>query len=145
MFELTPFDRRNHRFGDSMNPFGALENFEREFFGRNIFGEFKADIRDEGKNYVLEADLPGFSKEDIHVDVDNGMLTISAERNSETEQKGENGYVRRERSYGSYSRSFDISNVNTDDIKGNYANGVLTLTLPKKYETAPGAKRIELE
>ena len=147
MFELTPFERRNHRHMAAYNPFREFEDFERNFF-HNDFGltEFKMDIKDEGNAFVLEADLPGFNKDDIHVDVDGNYLTISAERHNESEKKDKHGnYIRQERSYGSYSRSFDVSNVKTDDIKVAYKDGVLRLNLPKKDGTLPGSRRLEIE
>ena len=127
MFELTPYERRHQRA--LFNPFRDMDNFEKSFWGDMAAADFKTDIKDTGKEYVLEADLPGFKKEDIHVDIEDGYLTISAERNSESEKKDDKGnFVRRERSYGSFSRSFDVSSVKTDDITGEYKDGVLTLT-----------------
>ena len=71
--------------------------------------------------------------------------TISAERSNETEKKDDKGnFVRRERSYGSFSRSFDVSSVKTEDITGEYKDGVLTLTMPKKEENVPTSRRIEI-
>lgn len=134
MFELTPYERRHQRA--LFNPFRDMDNFEKSFWGDMAVADFKTDIKDNGKEYVLEADLPGFKKEDIHVDIEDGYLTISAERNSESEKKDDKGnFVRRERSYGSFSRSFDVSSVKTDAITGEYKDGVLTLTMPKKEET----------
>ena len=74
------------------------------------------------------------------------MLTISAEHSDSSEEKGEdNKYIRRERSYGSFSRSFDISAVNADAVSAKYENGVLTLDMPKKSPEAPTAKRLEIQ
>ena len=99
MFELTPYERRHQRA--LFNPFRDMDNFEKSFWGDMAAADFKTDIKDNGKEYVLEADLPGFKKEDIHVDIEDGYLTISAERNSESEKKDDKGnFVRRERSYG---------------------------------------------
>ena len=127
MFELTPYERRHQRA--LFNPFRDMENFEKNFWGDMAATDFKTDIKDNGKEYVLEAELPGFKKEDIHVDIEDGYMTISAERSNETEKKDDKGnFVRRERSYGSFSRSFDISSVKTEDITGEYKDGVLTLT-----------------
>ena len=90
----------------------------------------------------MEADLPGVKKEDIAVDIDGDCLTISAHGRAETEEKDDNSnYLRRERSYGSYSRSFDISNVKSEGITGSYDNGVLKLTLPKKNPTTGSTSR----
>ena len=87
-----------------------------------------------------------FQPEDINIDIDNNYLTISAERKYENTEKDKKGSViRSERSYGSFSRSFDISGVVTDKIEAEYENGVLKLTLPKKEETVPKARRLEIK
>lgn len=154
MFELRPYNnRRNHM--QYYDPFRQMEEFEKNFFGDSLdffpdFGnkltEFRTDIKDTGDSYILEADLPGFDKKDIEVSIDNNRLTVSAERHSECEQKDKkNKYVRCERSYGSYSRSFDLSGVEADKIKAKYDNGVLTLTCPKKQEITGQSKRLEIE
>ena len=144
MFGLTPYSRRNS--AAVYNPFKELDEMERAFFGRSSLAEFKTDITDNGKEYLLEADLPGFDKKDIRVDINGDELLITAERKSEKEEKKENGgYIYRERSFGSFSRSFDVSGVDTEKIKGDYKDGVLTLTLPKKQETLPSSRRLELE
>ena len=148
MFELRPYRKNNSV--SYYNPFRDMESFEKAFFGdpyyRNALAEFKTDITDEGDSYKLEADLPGFSKDDIHIDINGDCLTIRAERHSEVEKKDKkHKYIRSERSYGSYSRSFDLSDVNSDDIKCKYDNGVLTLTLPKKEPQSPSSRRLEIE
>ena len=108
--------------------------------------EFKTDVTDEGDHYLLEADLPGFDKKDITLDINGDILTVHAERHSKVEEKDKKDKViRMERSYGSYSRQYDISGVKTDEIKAKYDNGVLKLTLPKKEETLPASKRLEIE
>ena len=153
MFELRPFDHRNNRVS-AYNPFREMENFERAFFGDNFWGdrgfnalaEFKTDIQDKGDSYLLEADLPGFKKEDIHIDLDGDTMTISAERHSDHEEKDKEGnYLRCERSYGSYQRSFDVSGIEESGLKAEYADGVLKLTLPKKQQTVSSARRIEIQ
>lgn len=152
MFELRPI-RRNHNHVTEYNPFRDMDEFERSFFGnpfgyfeKNALADFKTDIKDEGDSYLLEADLPGFDKKDINVDIDGDTLTISAVRHSEHEEKDKQGkYVRCERSYGSYSRSFDISEIKSDGIKAKYDNGVLQLKMPKKAVVQPESKRLEIE
>lgn len=146
MFELTPFGRRRNGI-TNYNPFRELEDLERSFFsGRSFFPEFKTDIQDKGDKYVLKADLPGFQKDDIHIDLNDEQLTITAERHSDYEQQDEkNNFVRCERSYGSYSRSFDISRIQTDQIDASYENGVLTLTMPKKEGNLPGNRRLDIK
>ncbi len=85
MFELRPFERRNNHVA----AYDPWDQMERAFFGDGSWGrglsEFKTDIQDKGDSYLLEADLPGFKKEDIHVDVDGDTMTIRAERHSEHE------------------------------------------------------------
>ena len=151
MFELRPFNRKNNMQG--YNPFHEMEDFEHSFFG-DPFGffngtslaEFKTDITDNGREYILEADLPGFNKEDIHLDLTGDTLTVKAERHSKFEDKDKkNNYIRCERSYGSYTRQFDVSGVKTDQIKAKYNNGILTLTMPKKSEIKENSRHLEIE
>lgn len=145
MFELTPFERRFHNLA-SYNPFRELEEIQRNFFKDTSLGEFKIDIKDNGSSYLLEADLPGIKKEDIRVDINDNYLTISAERHSEFEEKDKEGnYLRCERSYGSFSRNVDISAVNASEISAEYVDGVLKLTMPKKENTLPSARRLEIK
>lgn len=139
MFELTPFARRTY------NPFKEMEEMENALFGgRTTLPDFKTDIRDKGDALELKADLPGMKKEDIHVNIEDGYLTITATRNEEKEEK-KDAYVRRERHVGTFTRSFDISSIKADEIKGSYTDGVLTLTLPKKTKEVPTSRRLELE
>lgn len=143
MFELMPFEHRNH-FG-VYDPFRDLEKFEKSFFG-DFASAFKTDIQDNGDSYLLEADLPGVEKGDIKIDIEGDCLTVTAQRSGQVEEKDEkNRYVRRERSYGSYSRSFDISGIKADEISAAYENGVLKLTLPKKGEATPTSRRLEIQ
>ena len=128
------------------NPFRDFEDINRAFFGDNGLAEFKTDIRDMGDAFQLEADLPGFRKEDISLSLNGETLTIKAERHSDFEdQEKKAGYLRCERSYGSYTRSFDVSGVDTTAIKATYNNGVLTLTRPKMSHRLPNAQTIEIE
>lgn len=131
---------------NAYNPFRVLEDMERSFWKDNSMAELKTDIRDKGSEYLLEVDLPGFKKEDIHVDLDNECLTITAERHSEFEDNDKkNNFVRCERSYGSFTRSFDMTGVDTEQIKGAFENGVLKLTLPKLKESSPIVRSISIE
>ena len=139
MFDLLPFARRNdlsHYFDD----------FEKNFFGDYSpkMASLKTDIIDKDNAYVIEADVPGFKKEDISIDIDGQYLTIKAEKKEEKEKKEDN-YICRERRCGSYTRSFDISNVKADEIAAEFDNGVLKLTLPKLEEEAPKTRRIEIK
>jgi HSP20 family protein len=137
MFELIPYaTRRNAMF----NPF---EDLYRDFW-TNPMGEIKTDITDNGDSYKLEADLPGFKKEDIKIELDDKRMIIKAERKSESEEKDKQGYVRRERTYGSFTRSFDVSGIESGSITANYTDGVLTLNLPKKAPQKPDSRQIEI-
>ena len=140
---LTPYSRRSL---NNYDPFKAMEDMERRFFGDGQTGAISTDIHDDGKAYILEADLPGFKKEDISVDVTDGCLTISAERHSGFEEKDKKGsYVRCERSYGRFSRSFDTTGIDVGAIKASFENGVLKLTLPKLTEAKPESRRLEIQ
>jgi len=144
MFELTPFVRRQNIL--AYDPFRELENIGKEFFGGGESMRFRADIKDTGKAYELEAELPGFAKEDIKIDVEGDYLTVSAERKESKEEKDAKGnYVRRERYYGSFSRSFDISGVDAENLAASYKDGVLKLVMPKKEARLPSARRLEIE
>ena len=138
---------------DIYNPWREMEELERAFFGRpfGVYGntalsQFRVDVTDEGDHYLLEADLPGFEKKDITLDIQNDTLIVRAERKSKIEEKDKKDKViRMERSYGSYQRSFDISGVDADKIKAKYVDGVLRLTLPKLEQRLPEGRRLEIE
>lgn len=144
MLELIPFISNNRV--SNYDPFKDMENFEKHFFGTDRISSFKTDIKDNGNEYLLEADLPGFKKEDIDVNLENNYLTIKAERKVENEEKDKKGrYIRCERSYGSFVRSFDVSDVDTDKITASYEDGVLKLNMPKKENASPTAKKLEIK
>ena len=140
MFGMIPFTRQEN------NLFRYLDNMEREMMsGFGDFSQFRCDIQDKGGSYLLEAELPGFQKEDISIQLDGDDLVITANHNSEMEDKKEQNYVRRERKFGSYSRRFNVAGIDTSAITAAYNNGVLELTLPKKVEQAPAARTIEIQ
>ncbi|MEA4813853.1 MAG: Hsp20/alpha crystallin family protein [Oscillospiraceae bacterium] len=145
MFDMRPY--KNHDMS-AWNPFSEMEKMERDWFSNGFFNnrelaEFKTDITDEGDHFELKADLPGFKKEDIHLNLEGDTLTINAERHSEHEEKKDK-YVRCERSYGSYSRSFDVSGIDASQIKAYYDGGVLDLKMPKKAAAIPASTQIEI-
>lgn len=140
MYGLTPFESRSY------NPFAIFNDFDRDLFGGRFPADTcKTDVRDENDKYIVETELPGFEKEDISIDIDGSHLILSAEHKTESEDKTNGKYIHRERTYGSYRRSFDISEVNADKIEAEYKNGVLTMTLPKKSAEIPAAKRLEIK
>lgn len=137
MFTLTPFEKRSYDL------FDAFHNFEDDFFKAS--NACKTDIKDEGDKFVMEAELPGFDKEDINIDISDSSLIISAEHKTETEDKKEGSYIRRERSYGSYTRSFDITGIDVSKIEAEYKNGILKLELPKQQKQQPETRRLEIK
>ena len=145
MFELIPFDHHMRRMAN-FDPFRELEEMERSLWGSNhSVNPFRTDVIDTGDAYQLQSELPGFKKEDINIDVENDVLTISAERKYEADESKRPNYVKRERFYGSFSRSFDVSGINVDGIEAAYTDGILTLTMPKKVETAPAKRSLEIK
>ena len=101
------------------------------------------DVYETEDSYVLKADLPGVNKKDIKIDVNDNTLTFKGERKFEEKTEKDN-YVRVERSYGSFTKSFTLSdNVDTENIKASYKDGVLEITLAKKEEAKP--KEIDIE
>ena len=140
MFGMIPFDRRDE------NLFDLFDNFEKKFFGNTTASlpAFRTDIRDQGDKFLLEAELPGFDKEDISLELKEGILTIKAEHKENQDQK-DGDYIRRERRYGSFSRTFDVTGIDENGITAAYKNGVLELSLPKVVPVVPEAKRISLE
>ena len=103
----------------------------------------KVDIFDDGGNFVLSAELPGVSKEDLDIDIKDNRLTIKGEKKLENKTEKE-GYLRIERSYGVFERTFFLDeNVDRKNIKAEYKDGILRLTLPRKQEEA--SKKIEVD
>lgn len=146
MFGLVPF-----KFNNGENNKGlTLNDMFNDFFNDDMLsefnsgGSFKTDIKETPEEYIVHAELPGVKKEDINIDYTNNYLTISARRNNEYEEKKEN-YIKRERSYGSISRGFYISNVDKNLIKAKFDNGVLNIELPKKEISANNSNRILIE
>lgn len=142
MFGMLPFEHNND------NLFDTFDNFTRSFFQNSNANlpAFRTDIRDAGDQFILEAELPGFQKEDISLDLKDGILTITASHKEQQEQKDEKGsYIRRERRYGSFTRSFDISGIQEHAITAAYNNGVLELELPKAQPEVPVARQIEIQ
>lgn len=139
MFDIKPYSRRGASFFD---PFADFSPYERKVTN-NVFS---TDIKENDTEFTVEADLPGFKKEDITLEADGDILTIKATRKSEYEESDEKSkYIRIERSYGTYERKFDISGIDSASIKAKYTDGVLCLTLPKKSALPDNVKRFEIE
>ena len=150
MFELT---HRNRYPVNTYNLFREMEALERrfftpfmeDFFRSDAMSQFRTDVTDEGDHFLLESDLPGFDKKDIRLELNGDTLMVKAERRSKTEQKEKDKIVRMERTYGSYSRSYDLTGIDAEAIKAKYENGVLQLILPKKEQLPPASRQIDIE
>lgn len=139
-FNRDPLARINRLFDDVMGtwPTGGM------MASPELAGAFRVDISEDEKAMHIEAELPGAKKEDIKLQVEDGILTISAERKQETEEKKKN-YHRVERIYGHFSRSFTLGdNVDQEHIDAKYDNGVLHVTLPKT-EQPKSTKQISVK
>lgn len=149
MFALTPFNRKNDSIARRDDPFG-MKSFFDDFFGDAFVPTFfaehpmKADIRETEKEYVIEAEIPGVKKEDIKLELRDDVLTLAVEHNEETSEEKDN-YIRRERKYGSYSRSFRVGNVRNEGVTAKYNDGILSVTVPKAENEKPYANRIEIQ
>lgn len=107
---------------------------ERELYGKNVRNIMKTDVHELENTYEMNVDLPGFKKENIHVDLNEGYLTVRAEKGLDKEEKKEKKVIRSERYVGSMSRSFYVGDIEPDSIKCKYEDGVLTLEFPKENQ-----------
>ena len=133
---------------NKQNPFDLFDPFFNDFFGldRNVkYNEvMKTDIIDHDGSYEMKIDLPDIKKEDIKMPLDGGYLTIEAKVNKENDTKDK--YIRKERYYGEYERSYYVGdNVDEADIDAKLENGVLTLNIKKVEPKAPVKKYIEIK
>lgn len=135
----------NQLAGEDLFDVWANFPFESDWFGRknplygkNVQDMMKTDIRENEDSYEVLVDLPGFAKEDIHVKLEKGYMTISAAREQNEEEKDKDGkFIRRERYSGSVSRSFYVGDaLTTEEVKAKYESGILQLTVPKKEAKA---------
>lgn len=135
---LTNYNRSNSPF-DFID--SAFDDLFRPLFYDEKLDAMKTDIRETKDAYILDVEMPGFEKSEISMDVENGYLTIRAEKSEKDEEdKKEHRYVRKERSV-SCQRSYYIGDADEDSIKAKYDKGVLTVTLPKKEEKKPAPKK----
>lgn len=116
--------------------FDLFEDMFRDpFFDERESRIMRTDIKERGDKYIIDIDLPGYEKENIKIDVEDGYLTVHATIDSNKEEKEEGKFVRKERYVGSCSRSFYVGeDVKEDDIKATFRNGILKLEVPKKEE-----------
>ena len=124
--------------------------FEREFWGKKnpVYGKnsnrvMKTDIREHDTGYELDIDLPGFKKDEISVELENGYLSISAAKGLDKDEQDKQGkYIRRERYAGAMQRSFYVGDhITQEDIKARFEDGILRLSIPKKDAKAVETKK----
>ncbi|MEI8199264.1 MAG: Hsp20/alpha crystallin family protein [Eubacteriales bacterium] len=151
MFGLVPFDKRNRGLSSADSRSNEMDlffdNFLRDTFPPAYFRDahqMKVDIRETENEYFLDADLPGIKKEQVNMEVNEDQLIISVVEDESKETNSE-GYICRERRYGTVSRSFHLSNINADQISATLENGILSVTLPKKETGLPKNRKIDIQ
>lgn len=156
MFTLTPFSTQEPDVFDYFNAFDRYLHTSQA----PEYVQCKTDIYESGNNYILSAELPGFQKEDINIELKDDVLTITASHSanvssdsktnstdkgdSSDDQPATVNYIRRERRTCNYKRSFKVDGIDSDNIKANYTNGILELTLPKIMPKEPEHIKIDL-
>ena len=128
-------------FNDNM-----LDDFMFPTIKENDFGKMKCDIYEKDGVYHLEMDVPGFDKDDVDIQInDNDYLTITAEKTSINDDMDNKNYIRKERVYGKYQRSFYIGEIDKNAIEASFENGILKISWPKKEEKKSLSQRIEIK
>ncbi len=142
------------RYNPNQNPFGLKSNMDRlfdDFFGldKGIWPENTlkvvpaVDLKETEDHFLINAELPGMSKKEISISLENNVISISGEKKVENEEK-DNNYHRVERSYGKFHRAFELPGaVNRDKIEADYTDGILSIIIPKTEEAKP--KQIEIK
>lgn len=142
---LTPSIFGENLFDNWMEDFAfpRFADMDKTLFGKNANSLMKTDVKDNGEDYTVDIDLPGFKKDEIKMQLDDGYLTVSAAKEMKQDEKNEDGrYVRRERYAGSMSRRFYVGkNVTEEDIHPKYEDGILTFQLPKEEKRVEEQKR----
>ena len=128
--------------------FPEIRNIDRKLYGRHASHEMKTDVHEHEDHYEVDIDLPGFTKDEINLNLDQGYLTVSAAKGVDKDHTNKKGKViRQERYAGAMQRTFYVGDVLTaEDIKAKFENGVLSLTLPKRdAKELPERKTIQIE
>ena len=122
-------------FDDFMDDF-AFPDIDKKLYGKHAPHIMKTDVKDNGNTYEVDMDLPGFKKDEIQIQLENGYITVSAAKGLDKDEKDKEGkYVRRERYAGNVSRSFYVGdNVRNEDIHPKFENGILSFTVPKEQK-----------
>ena len=141
---MTPSIFGENLFDDWMDQFDkAFWGSSNTLYGKHAKNMMKTDVREHDKGYEIDIDLPGFKKDEIQVQLEDGYLTVSAEKGLDKDEKDKKGrYIRKERYAGAMQRSFYVGDtVTQEDIKAKYENGILSISVPKKDAKAVDAKK----
>ncbi|MCR5174920.1 MAG: Hsp20/alpha crystallin family protein [Oscillospiraceae bacterium] len=145
---LYPRIFNENLFDDLMNfEWPAFPDIDRKLYGKHADRVMKTDVHEHDDQYEVDIDLPGFKKEEIHLGLENGYLTVGASKGVDKEEKTRKGkLIRQERYTGSMQRSFYVGEgLSEEDIKARFEDGVLKLTVPKKAPALPEKKTIMIE
>ena len=145
---LYPSIFNENLFDDLMNfEWPAFPDIDRKLYGKHADRVMKTDVHEHDDQYEVDIDLPGFKKEEIHLGLENGYLTVGASKGVDKEEKTRKGkLIRQERYTGSMQRSFYVGEgLSEEDIKARFEDGVLKLTVPKKAPALPEKKTIMIE
>ena len=139
---LMPSIFGENLFNDDWMDFGFPE-VDKALYGKHANNVMKTDVKETDTGYEVDIDLPGFKKDEINAQLDNGYLTISAAKGLDKDEKDKKGkYIRKERYAGAMSRSFYVGEgVTQEDIKAKYEDGILRLSVPKKEAKAVENKK----
>ena len=139
---LMPSIFGENLFNDDWMDFGFPE-VDKALYGKHANNVMKTDVKETDTGYEVDIDLPGFKKDEINAQLDNGYLTISAAKGLDKDEKDKKGkYIRKERYAGAMSRSFYVGEgITQEDIKAKYADGILRLSVPKKEAKAVENKK----
>ena len=139
---LMPSIFGENLFNEDWMDFGFPE-VDKALYGKHANNVMKTDVKETDTGYEVDIDLPGFKKDEINAQLDNGYLTISAAKGLDKDEKDKKGkYIRKERYAGAMSRSFYVGEgVTQEDIKAKYEDGILRLSVPKKEAKAVENKK----
>lgn len=141
---LLPSIFGENLFDDWMDfSFPEIPDVDKTLYGKHAKNMMKTDVKETEKGYEVAVDLPGFKKDEIKMELENGYLTISAAKGLDKDEtdKETGKYIRRERYAGNLSRSFYIGDVKQEDVKATFKNGILSISVPKEDKKAKEEKK----
>ena len=137
-------------FDDFMDDFSfpTFPNVDKELYGKHAKNLMKTDVKETENAYEIDIDLPGFKKDEIQIELKDGYLTVSAEKDLDKDEEDKKGkYIRKERYAGALSRTFYLGEeIREEEIKAKFENGILSVSIPKEEEKkVEGPKHISIE